>query len=83
MGVFEDEFWRGRDGKGGWRVDVVFRWYLDILYKYVKGGELLVRRLLFVFGKGMDMEWMMEEIVILLKKGLKLEVFGNFNYGVF
>jgi len=29
------EFWRGRDGKGGWRMDAVFRRYMDILYKYV------------------------------------------------
>ncbi|KAF8857576.1 FMN-linked oxidoreductase [Acephala macrosclerotiorum] len=29
------EFWRGRDGKGGWRMDAVFRRYMDIIYKYV------------------------------------------------
>jgi len=29
------EYWRGRDGKGGWRMDAVFRRYLDIIYKYV------------------------------------------------
>ncbi|KAL2271727.1 hypothetical protein VTJ83DRAFT_1098 [Remersonia thermophila] len=27
-------YWRGRDGKGGWRVDEVFRRYLDILHEH-------------------------------------------------
>ncbi|EAQ89157.1 hypothetical protein CHGG_05776 [Chaetomium globosum CBS 148.51] len=26
-------YWRGKDGKGGWRVDEVFRRYLDIMHK--------------------------------------------------
>jgi tRNA-dihydrouridine synthase 1 len=29
------EFWRGKDGKGGWRMDAVFRRYMNIIYKYV------------------------------------------------
>ncbi|CZR54589.1 related to tRNA dihydrouridine synthase [Phialocephala subalpina] len=29
------EFWRGKDGKGGWRMDAVFRRYMDIMYKFV------------------------------------------------
>jgi tRNA-dihydrouridine synthase 1 len=29
------EYWRGRDGKGGWRMDAVFRRYMDILYTHV------------------------------------------------
>jgi len=29
------EFWRGKDGRGGWRMDAVFRRYMDILYTYV------------------------------------------------
>lgn len=29
------EYWRGRDGKGGWRMDAVMRRYMDILYKHV------------------------------------------------
>ncbi|KAI1007913.1 hypothetical protein K3495_g318 [Podosphaera aphanis] len=29
------EYWRGRDRKGGWRMDAVFRRYLNIIYKYV------------------------------------------------
>jgi hypothetical protein len=27
------EYWRGRDGKGGYRIDAVLRRYLDIIYK--------------------------------------------------
>lgn len=29
------EYWRGKDGKGGYRMDAVFRRYMDIIYKYV------------------------------------------------
>ena len=29
------EYWRGIDGSAGWRVDAVFRRYIDIIYKYV------------------------------------------------
>ena len=29
------EYWRGRDGKGGYRVDAVFRRYMDIIYHHV------------------------------------------------
>ncbi|MCJ1476193.1 hypothetical protein MMC13_004858 [Lambiella insularis] len=29
------EYWRGKDGKGGYRMDAVFRKYMDILYKHV------------------------------------------------
>ncbi|RDW84707.1 hypothetical protein BP6252_02297 [Coleophoma cylindrospora] len=29
------EYWRGRDGKGGWRMDAALRRYMDIIYKYV------------------------------------------------
>jgi len=29
------EYWRGRDGKGGFRVDAVIRRYMDIVYTYV------------------------------------------------
>lgn len=29
------EYWRGKDGKGGWRMDAVYRRYMDIIYKYV------------------------------------------------
>ena len=27
------EYWKGRDGKGGYRMDAVFRRYMDIIYK--------------------------------------------------
>ena len=29
------EYWRGGDGKGGYRMDAVFRRYMDILYQYI------------------------------------------------
>lgn len=29
------EYWRGNDGKGGWRMDAVLRRYMDIIHKYV------------------------------------------------
>ncbi|KAH8595762.1 dihydrouridine synthase-domain-containing protein [Bisporella sp. PMI_857] len=29
------EYWRGKDGRGGWRMDAVLRRYMDIIYKYV------------------------------------------------
>ena len=35
IGQESREYWRGRDGKGGYRMDAVFRRYMDILYKYV------------------------------------------------
>ncbi|KUI65394.1 tRNA-dihydrouridine(16/17) synthase [NAD(P)(+)] [Cytospora mali] len=41
------EYWRGKDGRGGWRVDAVMRRYLDITHRYVLGQEPPARRLLF------------------------------------
>ncbi|KAL8720583.1 MAG: hypothetical protein Q9225_002572 [Loekoesia sp. 1 TL-2023] len=38
------EYWRGQDGKGGWRMDAVMRRYLDILYKFVLEKEPPKRR---------------------------------------
>ena len=35
IGAEGREYWRGRDGKGGYRMDAVFRRYMDILYKHV------------------------------------------------
>ncbi|KAL9607520.1 MAG: hypothetical protein Q9167_007568 [Letrouitia subvulpina] len=29
------EYWQGRDGKGGYRIDAVFRRYVDIIYRFV------------------------------------------------
>ncbi|KAK4232024.1 dihydrouridine synthase [Podospora fimiseda] len=58
VGFEGPEFWRGKDGKGGWRVDAVFRRYLDILYRYVRNEEPPVRKPLFV--PGMDRGWLEE-----------------------
>lgn len=55
-------YWRGRDGRGGWRVDEVLRRYLDILHQYVLGASPPPRRPLFVPGDGTA--WMDEEIVL-------------------
>ncbi|KAI1340545.1 FMN-linked oxidoreductase [Xylariaceae sp. FL0016] len=52
------EYWRGRDGKGGWRVDAVFRRYMDIIYKHVLQQEPPTRRPLFVVGD--DEAWLHE-----------------------
>ncbi|KAG6007157.1 hypothetical protein E4U21_006259 [Claviceps maximensis] len=53
------EYWRGRNGKGGWRVDAITRRYLDILHKYALGQEPPRRRPLFVPGD--DTAWMEED----------------------
>jgi tRNA-dihydrouridine synthase 1 len=42
------EYWRGRDGKGGFRMDAVMRRYMDILYKYVLEAPPPVRKPLFL-----------------------------------
>jgi tRNA-dihydrouridine synthase 1 len=42
------EYWRGRDGKGGYRMDAVLRRYLDIIYKYVLERPLPQREPLFL-----------------------------------
>ncbi|EHK16632.1 uncharacterized protein TRIVIDRAFT_41234 [Trichoderma virens Gv29-8] len=52
------EYWRGKDGKGGWRVDAITRRYLDILHKYVFDAEPPQRRPLFVPGD--DTAWITE-----------------------
>ncbi|KAG9257298.1 putative dihydrouridine synthase family protein [Emericellopsis atlantica] len=53
------EYWRGKDGNGGWRVDAVMRRYLDILHKYAEETEPPKRRPLFMPGE--DMAWIEEE----------------------
>ncbi|KAI0603084.1 hypothetical protein F4775DRAFT_587613 [Biscogniauxia sp. FL1348] len=53
------EYWRGRDGRGGWRVDAVFRRYMDIIHKYVLQQEPPTRRPLFVVGD--DQGWLQED----------------------
>ncbi|KAJ3573764.1 hypothetical protein NPX13_g4586 [Xylaria arbuscula] len=50
------EYWRGRDGKGGYRVDAVFRRYMDILHKYALEHEPPKRRSLFIVGD--DESWL-------------------------
>ncbi len=52
------DYWRGKDGKGGWRVDAVMRRYLDMLYKYALDSEPPTRRALFVLGD--DTKWLDE-----------------------
>ncbi|KAF1976434.1 FMN-linked oxidoreductase [Bimuria novae-zelandiae CBS 107.79] len=47
MGEEGREYWRGRDGRGGYRVDAVFRRYMDIIHKYALGQEPPVRKPLF------------------------------------
>ncbi|KAL4915500.1 dihydrouridine synthase-domain-containing protein [Aspergillus aurantiobrunneus] len=42
------EYWRGRDGKGGYRIDAVFRRYLDIIYKYVLEQPVPERKPLYI-----------------------------------
>ncbi|KAK5128837.1 hypothetical protein LTR85_000170 [Meristemomyces frigidus] len=42
------EYWRGRDGKGGYRVDAVLRRYLDITHQYVFGQNRPARAPLFL-----------------------------------
>ncbi|KAK4456294.1 dihydrouridine synthase-domain-containing protein [Podospora aff. communis PSN243] len=54
-------YWRGRDGKGGWRVDEVMRRYLDIVYG-VLGREVKKRSELFVPGD--EAGWLEEEVVV-------------------
>ena len=53
------EYWRGGDGRGGWRVDAVMRRYLDILHTYALDQEPPARRPLFVPGD--DEAWLEEE----------------------
>lgn len=53
------EYWRGRDGRGGWRVDAVMRRYLDIMHRYAVGQEPPERRPLFLPGD--DESWLTGE----------------------
>ncbi|KAI1478643.1 FMN-linked oxidoreductase [Daldinia eschscholtzii] len=52
------EYWRGLDGKGGYRIDAVFRRYMDIIHKYVLQQDPPARRPLFVVGD--DENWLAE-----------------------
>lgn len=51
------EYWRGKDGRGGYRVDAVFRRYMDIIHKHVLRQEPPSRRPLFVTGDGDQVAW--------------------------
>ncbi|KKK18339.1 dihydrouridine synthase family protein [Aspergillus ochraceoroseus] len=42
------EYWRGRDGRGGYRIDAVFRRYLDIVYQYVLEQPVPEREPLYI-----------------------------------
>ncbi|KAE8142550.1 hypothetical protein BDV38DRAFT_235028 [Aspergillus pseudotamarii] len=42
------EYWRGRDGKGGYRIDAIFRRYLDIIYNYVLEQPIPERKPLYL-----------------------------------
>lgn len=53
------EYWRGKDGKGGWRVDAVTRRYLDLLHRYAEGSTPPQRKPLFVPGD--DTAWLDED----------------------
>lgn len=46
------EYWRGRDGRGGFRVDAVLRRYIDIIYRYVLECEPPKREPLFHLSDG-------------------------------
>lgn len=50
LGEQKGEYWKGRDGKGGWRMDAVMRRYLDILYGHVLEKAPPKRTPLFVPG---------------------------------
>ena len=38
------EYWRGRDGRGGFRVDAVLRRYMDIIHEYALGQQPPMRK---------------------------------------
>lgn len=50
------EYWRGRDGKGGYRVDAVMRRYMDIIHKYALGQQPPVRKPLWIPGDAEEPE---------------------------
>ncbi|KAI9818605.1 MAG: hypothetical protein M1832_004378 [Thelocarpon impressellum] len=50
IGAEGREYWRGRDGRGGYRMDAVLRRYLDIIYEHVLEQAVPVRKPLFIPG---------------------------------
>jgi tRNA-dihydrouridine synthase 1 len=55
------EYWRGRDGKGGYRVDAVMRRYLDIIHKYALGQSPPERKPLWMPGDAEESDAQAEE----------------------
>lgn len=58
VGQESREYWRGRDGKGGYRVDAVMRRYMDIIHKYALGQQPPTRKPLWIPG---DIEEVVQE----------------------
>lgn len=54
------EYWRGKDGKGGYRMDAALRRYLDIIYKYVLEVPVPERRRLYVPSDPWPEQWTTE-----------------------
>ncbi|OOF95255.1 hypothetical protein ASPCADRAFT_130745 [Aspergillus carbonarius ITEM 5010] len=50
------EYWRGRDGKGGYRIDAMLRRYLDIIYKYVLEQPVPDRKPLYLPSNAVEEE---------------------------
>lgn len=48
VGEEKRDYWRGKDGKGGYRMDAALRRYLDIIYKYVLEVPPPARKPLFI-----------------------------------
>lgn len=59
VGVENRAYWRGKDGRGGYRVDAIMRQYLDIMHQYVLEKDPPTRRPLFVHGD--DESWLRED----------------------
>ncbi|KAF2124679.1 FMN-linked oxidoreductase [Dothidotthia symphoricarpi CBS 119687] len=56
------EYWRDRNGKGGYRVDAVMRRYMDIIHKYALGQQPPKRRPLWIPGETQEPEPPNEEV---------------------
>lgn len=50
-GEVEREYWTGRDGEGGYRMDAVMRRYMDIMWRDVLGQSPPARKPLWVIGE--------------------------------
>ncbi|KAH6644836.1 hypothetical protein C7974DRAFT_384368 [Boeremia exigua] len=56
VGAEGREYWRGKDGKGGYRMDAVFRRYLDIIHRHALGQEPPTRKPLWMPGDAEEPE---------------------------